>query len=327
MSKKVFHIRIDSPGYNSDAIEQAFIDEGFHYLGFKWQEFRFSLGPEMMRTELLKQAKAFMPDVIFAHIQNSEAIDIETWEELSKIGFVINYTFDVRSEEKIKWMYDLAPKIGYTVFACSEDVVNCHNMGISNVMHSHSSCDTSVHKVIKKGLSVFDVVFVGGRYDNTNLNFPLAHQRQRMIEKLEQRYGQNFMVYGHGQKGGLIKPDVESSVYNFSKIAVNQNNFSLKNYTSDRIWRIMASGCFCLSHYFPGIEKIFQKEVHLDWFHDFDEMVELIDFYLENEEERKAIADVGSKYVRENHDWNNRILHILETTFKNKSSRRAVVSG
>ena len=63
--------------------------------------------------------------------------------------------------------------------------------------------------------------------DNTNLNFPLAHQRQRMIEKLEQRYGQNFMVYGHGQKGGLIKPDVESSVYNFSKIAINQNNFSL----------------------------------------------------------------------------------------------------
>lgn len=310
---KVLHLRIDSlPGYKSDAIERAFVDIGFEYVGFNWQPYRFEHGTEKLRQHVLDLSKNEKPELIFAHIQNKEIFDIETWKQLSKLGFVINYTFDVRYASEMDWMYEVASLVGYSFFGCQEDVRNCEIRGIKNVSSIHSSCDMELFKPSgKTGLYAFDVVFCGNRYDNTNLNFPLAEDRQTMIEILTQQYGSRFMPYGLGQKGGLLRPESEVNVYNYSKIAVNQNNFYLHGYTSDRLWRIMASGAFCLTAYFPGIEDVFKKGVHLDWFENYDEMIEKIETYLADDKERLAIAKCGCNYVGENHTWKNRISEII----------------
>jgi spore maturation protein CgeB len=313
MSKSVLHIRIDSPGFNSNAIARGFIENGFDYYPFSWQQFRFSEGLENLRKAVVSKAAELKPSIIFCHIQNPEAFDLHTWIELTKHGFVVNYTFDVRYASEMNWMYEVAPHIGHTFFACNEDVRNCLVIGIQNVSSIHSSCDMDLYKSIGKHLYAFDIVFCGNRYDNTNLNFPLAEERQQMISFLEHHYKSSFMSYGLGQKGGLIQPEVEANVYNFSRIAINQNNFCLQDYTSDRIWRIMSSGCFCLTKYFPGIENIFKKERHLDWWNDLDELKTLLDFYIQNNAERYAIAQTGMKYVRENHSWANRITEISNT--------------
>jgi spore maturation protein CgeB len=313
MIQKVFHIRIDSaPGYRSDAIQKGFIENGFEYRGFNWQHYRYSYGTEILRQEVVKAAKEFNPTIIFAHVQNEEVFDNDTWEKLSDIGFLVNYTFDVRYAEKTEWMYNLAPKIGHTFFACKEDVRNCEVRGIRNISHIHSSCDMDIFKDNEKGLYTFDCSFVGNRYDNTNLNFPLAEERQNMIAILNEKYGDSFMSYGLGQKGNMIIPGVEANVYNFSKIAINQNNFNLHGYTSDRLWRIVSCGSLCLTKYFYGIEDIFEKGVHLDWWKNFDELTERIDFYLSDEKERLAVAKTGMRYVRENHSWKNRIEEIVK---------------
>lgn len=308
MNKSVLHFAIDSPGYKSDGMAKGFVENGYEYKAVFWQHERFNLGLEGMRKKCVELAKAMKPTIIFSHIQNGEAFDIETWDELQKHGFVINYSFDVRSKEKMQWMYDVAPHIGYTFFGCQEDIVRCLSLGIKNISHIHSSCDMDLYKPKDQKVNhAFDIVFCGNRYDNSNLEFPLAQERQEMILFLQNNYGDKFKAYGLGQEGGMIRPEVEANVYNFSKIAINQNNFYLTNYSSDRLWRIMSSGTFCLTKYFPGIEQIFQKEVHLDWWHDFDEMKALIDFYLSNDEERDSIAAAGCKLVRGNHRWADRI--------------------
>jgi len=306
MNNRLLHIRIDAPGFSSNAIANAFTELGFEYHSINWQHIRFNSGVEIMRSFIVQEAKRINPHIIFCHIQNSEAFDIQTWKDLSEVGRVINYTFDVRYASEINWMYEAAPHIYHTFFACSEDVRNCKVIGIDNVSHMHSSCDMDLYKSLGKDIYAFDIVFCGNRYDNTNLNFPLAEERQQMIEFLSQNYPLTFMPYGLGQKGGIIPGGTEVNVYNFSRISINQNNFNLHDYTSDRIWRIMSSGCFCLTKYFPGIEKLFDKEVHLDWWNDFDELKLLIDFYLENQSERKSIAKAGMDHVRQNHTWTKR---------------------
>jgi spore maturation protein CgeB len=141
----------------------------------------------------------------------------------------------------------------------------------------------------------------------------MSHERQRMIEFLETHYGDRFGCYGLGQKGGMIMPDVENKIYNHSKIAISQNNYLRQDYTSDRIWRIMATGTFCLARYFPGIEKIFEKEKHLDWFTNFEEMRMLIDYYLGNDNERMEVAEEGYKLVTTSHTWKSRINELKNT--------------
>jgi len=311
--KSVFHIRIDSaPGYRSDAIQKGFIANGFEYHGFDWQAYRMSNGVEKLREEVVRLAAEIKPTIIFAHIQNPEILDLYTWSELQKIAFVINYTFDVRVSHEMAWMYRVAKEVGYTFFACDEDVTNCVVSGIDNVNSIHSSCDMDLYKSQGRDRYAFDVVFCGNRYDNTNLNFPLSCERQWMIDYLQKDYAGRFMAYGLGQKGGLIPPEVEVNVYNFSKIAINQNNFYLHSYTSDRLWRIMASGCFCLTKYFPGIEHEFEKGIHLDWWFDYDDLTRLIDKYLEDESARKFMAKTGMDYVRSNHNWTKRIEKMLQ---------------
>jgi spore maturation protein CgeB len=309
--KSVLHFRLDSAGYNSDGIMKGFIENGYQYHGLNWQAERYNNSIEYVRKKAIEMAAEIKPAIIFCHLQNSEIFDAETWKKLSNHGLVVNYSFDVRQPEKMQWMYDAAPLIGYTFFGCAEDVMHCLKNGIENVGHLHSSCDMDLYKPNNKhGKFAFDVVFCGNRYDNTNLEFPLATERQQMIECLKNHYKDKFMSYGLGQQGGLLRPEVEAVVYNHSKIAICQNNFDLIGYTSDRIWRVMASGTMCLTKYFDGIETIFQKEVHCDWFKDFDEMILLADYYLSNEEERKSVAEAGMKLVREQHRWKDRIMQI-----------------
>lgn len=308
---KIFHIRIDGPSYNSNAISKAFMDLGHQYVGYDWQRHRFEYGLDQLRVDLAKIASELRPDYIFAHIQNSEILELYDWKKLNKCGKVINFTFDVRKPNEMSWMYEVAPFIHHTVFGSVNDVAYCNASGTTNVSHSHSSCDMEIFKPLGKNSYAFDVVFCGNRYDNTNLDFPLAEERELMVQLLENEYGSRFMTYGLGRRGGLIRPDVESNVYNFSKIAINQNNFSLRGYTSDRLWRIMASGTFCLTKYFPGIEDLFEDGVHLAWWNSFEELKDKADFYLKDDEERKAIARVGCAYVRENHTWKDRIEKIF----------------
>lgn len=304
--KTVLHLSIESPGYSSSAISKAWIELGYEHHFFPWQTFRFNNGIEALRAEVLRLAAEINPDIIFAHIQNPDVFDLDFWKELSNYGFVINFSFDVRLKEETKWMYEAAPHIGLTVFACEEDVQHCKSLGIKNVCSSHSSCDMELFKPKENKNFAFDVVFVGNRYDNTELKFPLAGERQAMISFLESKYPSTSMSYGLGQRGGMINTQVEANVYQYSRIAIAQNNFERQNYCSDRIWRIMAAGTMCLCKWFPGIDTLFEKEVHLDYWETFDELNPLIKFYLSDEKERLSVAAAGSKLVREQHRWIDR---------------------
>ena len=317
MKPAVFHIRIDSaPGYNSDAIEKAWIANGYQYFGFKWQEYRFNHGLENLRKEVVRVASEIKPNIIFAHIQNGEVFNVETWKCLADIAYTINYTFDVRDGDRMNWMCDVAPIIGHTFFADSFHVDYCKSFLIAqNVSHCHSSCDMDLYQKKGGGLYAFDVVFCGNNYVGTNLNFPLAEERQRMIDFLYENYGNRFMAYGLGQKGGLITPEAEANVYNYSKIAISHNNFDFENYTSDRLWRITSCGTFCLSKHFDGIESISPDIV--TW-KNFLDLKRLIDFYLTPDSGRELLAEKVMNQVRSNHRWYDRVNQMIQVY---KSSR------
>lgn len=312
--RSVLHAALVPPnGYNGNTFQNAFFDNGFvDYRMFDYQLERFQYGIEGMRRKLVQQAEAYRPELIFLHVQNSELLDIETVKKLSSVGFTVLYTYDVRSKEKTEWMYELAPHLGLVCFACEEDVLHCKSLGMSNCFVLQSSADMDVYKqypIIKSGGKIS---FVGTNYIDTNLDFPLSKERTDMVGILEKDYPDNFKAYGIGWKESkLTNPQQEVNIYNNSVIAINQNNFDRENYTSDRLWRIMASGTFCLTKHFKGIESIFQNGVHLSWWEDFDQLRWQLKYYLENEKQRERIAAFGSKFVRNNHSWSDRIKQLM----------------
>lgn len=301
--KSVLHIGLKSSTYSPEGMEKGFKASGFtEYTFFDWQAVRLDCGILGCQSRMIGAAMQLEPDLIFIHLQNPTIVDTETAIELSKCGFVVNYSFDCRAQTEMQWMYELAPHIGLTLFSCQEDVDNC-KIGAAAVMQS--SCDMDWYNRIPVERNS-DVVFIGGNYAPTNLVFPLAQQRAEMVKFLKENVP-TFKKYGmNWELSQYINPQQEISIYNQSAIAINQNNFLREGYTSDRLWRIMACGTMCITSYYPGIEKIFEKGNHLEWFHNFEELKELIEYYLSNSLKREKVANDGSLWVRNFHGWKNR---------------------
>lgn len=74
----------------------------------------------------------------------------------------------------------------------------------------------------------------------------------------------------------------------------------IPGYTSNRLYNILASGGFCLTLKFPGIEAMFENHKHLVWFESPEEAIELIRYYRGKPAKMQDIRDAGfAEYQRE----------------------------
>ncbi len=83
-------------------------------------------------------------------------------------------------------------------------------------------------------------------------------------------------------------------------------------YTSNRLYNILSAKGFCLTMWFPEIEKIFENHKHLVWFRTPEEAVELAKFYLARPEARMKIQEAGYQEYLENHTVAHRIDGMLK---------------
>jgi spore maturation protein CgeB len=161
---------------------------------------------------------------------------------------------------------------------------------------------------VKEGVP--EIIFMA----NYTQGFPLSSYRKDIVESLRKRYGTRFGVFGNSWGWGYAVPDQheEAAHYRGCKIAINLSHFNYKRYSSDRIFRLMGAGAFCLSHHYPEIEKEFTPGTHLDTWGGKDDLFKKIDHYLENEKERTKIAKQGCEHVHKNHNWNERIKQLIQ---------------
>lgn len=303
--------------YNSDSIVRAFEQNGYRTVVIDWQKIKLNEGFIGVWDRILGKAAIEKPSIIWMHMQTEAAFDIDSLAELKNYAPVVNYTMDVRNIGA-GWFKKAGQYVALSCMACQEDVDELKEAG-HNAILLNSSCDMDFYKpnpkpYVTHGVYTPDIVFIGKNYENVNLNFPLATQRQEMVAFLKETYGDKFCSYGGGQQENrFIFQHEELNLYQSAKIVIGHNNFLRKGYSSDRMWRIMASGAFCLTSWFPGIAQLFSSGFHLDWWKNFGELKLLIDMYLDDEKNRKAIAKMGTQVVRENHGWANRIAVIKET--------------
>lgn len=308
--KSVLHFRLDAPGiYSSDGIMKAFMLAGYDYHSLDWQAERFTNGIENLKRRMIILARGLSilhgPLTIFMHIQNSEILDIDTVKKLSKYGFVINYTFDVRDKEGTEWMYQLAPYCGYTFFACWEDVAECASRGIENTGYVHSSCDMDLYRPMDVH-KTRDIVFIGNRTDIINLKFENAKKRVEMVRALQVEFGDKFQAFGLGWDHSRIVSNIEEiQIYNSAKIVVTQNQFNRVEYCSDRQWRSMACGTLTVCQEYIGIEK--DLPYYPAVWNTLGRLISLCSRFLYNPISRETNAEISVNLVREKHSWLSRI--------------------
>lgn len=311
--KRILHIALVSPQYSATGLMKGFLGSGFsEYFMFDYWLKTYEFGREVMQKMLIQEAERLKPDMIFCQIQNSEVLNVDTFTAISKISFVVIFTCDIRSKEQTQWLYDLAGIVGLICFSNMDDVEQTRRMGFKNTMCLQSSVDIDVYKSPEVSARDNAAVFIGNNTLNTQHGFPKAKERKEMVDFIRLKFPAHFDVYGIGWHSDFLSPMQEVNEYQSSAIGICHNQFEAQMYTSDRIWRLMSCGCFCLTQYFPGIHLMFTKGLHLDWWQNFDELEEKLNYYLSYPEQARIIAKNGMNHVRLNHNWSVRISTMLD---------------
>lgn len=309
---KILHIGFEVPSLRA-ALAEAALDghsePGEYYKFLDWSSWTAMPGniPNLHKNTI-EVAKEFNPDLTFMQIQAPNVFDADT---VSKIpGFVLNWTWDFRQTSQISWMYDMGKAVSLTGFTNEHDVNAFKKAGL-NAEYLQSGFDNKIFDSEGSTGEYPEIVFIGNNYPRDDYDFPLADLRSSMVEHLTTKYGAKFGVYGFGwnnmNRNFMYREHKEAECYRSCKIAINLSHYEAERYTSDRLLRLMGSGAFCLAKWYPGIEKDFVDGRHLRVWHDFEELDELIEYYLSHHVERKIIAHEGSMLVHTHYTWANMI--------------------
>ena len=78
-------------------------------------------------------------------------------------------------------------------------------------------------------------------------------------------------------------------------------------YFSNRQLISISSGTMTLSKYIPGMEEYFENGKNIVWFNTEQECMQLIDFYLKNDDLREEIGKNGEKEIIKSHTYLERV--------------------
>lgn len=156
-----------------------------------------------------------------------------------------------------------------------------------------------------------DVLFVGSKKYH-----PEWQYRPKLIDWLGSTYGKQFEHYGNGGLKSIRGHDL-NNLYSSSKIVVGDTlciGFNYPDYWSDRVYETIGRGGFMIHPYIKGLEREFEDKKHLVFYEygNFEQLKELIDYYLEHDAEREAIRKAGHELVKQKYTYKNRWQHILK---------------
>lgn len=136
-----------------------------------------------------------------------------------------------------------------------------------------------------------------------------AREREQIIKALGDSYP--LVLYSsypveEGVRGQYLQEkgyvDYEKEmpfVFHNSRINLNITSRTIQSGIPKRVLDILACGGFCLTNYQPEIAEYFEDGVDLVMFSGMADLVVKVGYYLEHEEERRAIAERGNSKVRE----------------------------
>lgn len=304
MGVKTIHagLCVQPPPING--FQKAFIDE----VGIEnYRE--ISCGEKNFNQLLRNLFNDFKPEIVFTQIQTPGIIDRDLVKYISDSGCkVISWNGDIRAETP-QWMIDIAPYC-ISSFSNMRDVRFMRDAGFKSE-YLEIGYDPEIYRPDGDKMACPEVVFMANNYVDM---FPLSTFRSAIVKTLAMNFNSLFGVYGSGWPGGSgnlnhSQPE-ESKYYRGAKIAINCSNFKEERYSSDRLLRIMGSGCFCISHKFKNMDYV--DGVHLVTFENMNDLVDKIKYYLCHDEERNKIAYLGQQLVLSRNTFRHQVKNIIK---------------
>ncbi|MEH7456467.1 glycosyltransferase [Bacillus sp. JJ1127] len=223
------------------------------------------------------------------------------------------------------------------VFTQEKNCVSFYkSIGCQNVYHLPLAADPNVfypREVDEKYKT--DILFIGVAFSN----------RVRFFDEIANYLvNKNILISGVGWKNmqnyhllqqrinanHWLSPEETASYYNGAKIVlnlhrshddptINKNSEKIEALSlNPRTFEISACGAFQLTDIRPDLGEFYKPGYDIETYRTPQDLIEKIEYYLNNEEERKTIASRAIKRVQNEHTFSHRIIELLGIVFPEK---------
>ncbi len=298
---KILLLTVGTVNYNCDInFFEPLKDIGYSVLRYNYLEKVKLIGKKKMNREILKLARSERPDYIF-HITYRDEISLKTLKRLNQEGNKVVGWF---SDDH--WRFDnyskfLARHLFCSITTSKEAFVKYKENNL-NVIKSQWASNPKYYHPVPAG-EKYDVSFVGQKYG----------PRERILEYLREN---NIPIDIFGRGWGVYVPfEKVISVFSNSKININISASSLDpkiKQIKGRIFEVPMCGGFLLTDYVNGLEDYFTIGKEIVCYEDKEDLVNKIKYYLENEKQRKEIAENGYCAALERNTWDKRFYAIFK---------------
>ncbi|MCK4359394.1 MAG: glycosyltransferase [Candidatus Cloacimonetes bacterium] len=289
---------------NGLLMARAFAEEGYTVnvcsLATPWQE-------------IVSSVRRFNPDFVFQ--TGGRDVSNKHLLELKHLGYKLvlwypdaygpNFQPDIEFFKQVKGKFDL-------ILSTVKGIVPQLEEYTDRAVWGPQYYDQMYYKPTIERLDlkheIYDVCFIG------NNNKGVSPDRDVYIPKLYEKYKIKVVGKGFNVLSIYVETSEIANIYRNSKIALNFT--TVINPTllqmSDRIYKILGCGTFCLTQSIQGLEQLFQDGKHLVVFNGYEDLCEKIEYYLEHEDKREEIALEGQKEVLKKHTINIRVNQYLK---------------
>jgi len=141
-----------------------------------------------------------------------------------------------------------------------------------------------------------DVSYVG------SLSPEEGDKRRKLLQKVGEYFPNHFI--------GKSWPREMAKIYSRSKIVVN----SAINYDLNmRVFEALASGALLITDPADSIDELFEDGKEIVLYHDEDDLIKKIEYYLSHDDERIEIAKRGKEKALKYHTYHHRVEQVINT--------------
>ena len=173
---------------------------------------------------------------------------------------------------------------------------------------------------MKSDNQLTDRIIIGQYYLGNHIT---AVERTRLIKRISERFP--IEVYTRSDISEIKKANVRGGcetltempiIFHESKINMNPTSKAIRSGIPLRVFDIFACGGFLLSNYQSELSELFVPEEDFVYYDSIEQAEEMIDYYLNHEEDRVQIARNGYIKVKEQYSYNVRLNRLLLTAFE-----------
>lgn len=282
---------------------------------------------ESINYKLLREANRYQPDYVF--LINGEILLEETVEELNKKSTVILWLIDgIDNVNIVKRVLD---KIQHVFVFEPADLNKIHGS-----KYLPQCADSVLYKKVKTKIK-YDISFVGAGHEKRlgmlneialfcgekGYTFGVFGQYKTFFRKPVLERKKYIHLEKRIEENRKLTPYEVNEIFNSSRINLNIHHEQSELGLNPRVFEIMASENFQLIDNQNELYSYFEEGISMATYKNMDDLKMKIQYFLENEKERKIIERNGHELVMRNHLYRNRMETVLENVCSPKESKLA----